>query len=46
MDQHGQQVPEGYLGTIDSDNEATRDSDGTDPYSIRGFLEYARGLQK
>ena len=46
VDQHGQQVPEGYLGTIDSDNEATRASDGTDHYSIRGFLEYARGLQK
>lgn len=46
VDQHGQQVPEGYLGTIDSDNEATRASDGADHYSIHGFLEYARGLQK
>lgn len=46
VDQHGQQVPEGYLGTIDSDNEATRVSDGADHYSIHGFLEYARGLQK
>lgn len=46
VDQHSQQVPEGYLGTIDSDNEATRASDGADRYSIHGFLEYARGLQK
>lgn len=46
VDQHSQQVPEGYLGTIDSDNEATRASDGADHYSIHGFLEYARGLQK
>ena len=46
VDQHGQQVPEGYLGTMDSDNEAARASDGADHYSIHGFLEYARGLQK
>ena len=46
MDQHGLLVPEGYLGAIDSDNEATRASDGADHYSIHDFLEYARGLQK
>ena len=43
VDERGQQVPEGYLGTVDSENEITQASDGADHYSVRGYLDYARG---
>lgn len=43
VDERGHQVPEGYLGTVDSENEGTQASDGADHYSVRGYLDYARG---
>ena len=43
VDERGQQVPEGYLGTVDSENEITQASDGADHYSVHGYLDYARG---
>ena len=43
VDERGQQVPEGYLGTVDSESEITQASDGADHYSVRGYLDYARG---
>lgn len=43
VDERGHQVPEGYLGTVDSENESTQASDGADHYSVRGYLDYARG---
>ncbi len=42
VDSQGNQAPEGYLGTIDSDDQATSASDGADHYSVRGYLKYAR----
>ena len=42
VDSQGNQAPEGYLGTIDSDDRATSASDGADHYSVRGYLKYAR----
>lgn len=45
VDERGQQVPEGYLGTVDSQNENTRASDGADHYSVRGYLDYARKMR-
>ena len=45
VDEHGQQVEEGYLGTVDSDNEFTRASDGSNHYSIKGYLDFARAAR-
>lgn len=45
VDEYGQQVEEGYLGTVDSDNEFTRASDGSNHYSIKGYLEFARAVR-
>ena len=42
VDSQGNQAPEGYLGTIDSNDQATSASDGADHYSVRGYLKYAR----
>lgn len=40
VDKHGRQVEEGYLGTIDGDNEHTLASDGANHYSIKGYLDF------
>ena len=45
VNERGQQVEEGYLGTVDSDNEATRASDGSNHYSIKGYLDFARRVR-
>lgn len=45
LDQAGKQVPGGYLGTIDSDKEEPDSADGLDHYSIKGYLDYVRGLR-
>ena len=42
VDSQGNQAPEGYLGTIDSDDQATSAFDGADHYSVRGYLKYTR----
>ena len=45
VDAANSQVAEGYLGTIDSQSEATQASDGADHYSVRGYLDYARAAR-
>lgn len=46
VDKHGRQVEEGYLGTIDGDNEHTLASDGANHYSIKGYLDFARRMRE
>ena len=45
VDKHGRQVEEGYLGTVDGDNEHTLASDGANHYSIKGYLDFARRMR-
>ena len=44
-DVYKRQVEEGYLGTVDSDNEHTLASDGANHYSIKGYLDFARRMR-
>lgn len=46
VDKHGRQVEEGYLGTVDGDNEHTLASDGANHYSIKGYLDFARRMRE
>ena len=44
VDQKGRTVEGGYLGSLDVDGNMKDSSDGADHYSIRGYLDYVRGI--
>ncbi len=44
IDQKGRTVEGGYLGSLDVDGNMKDSSDGADHYSIRGYLDHARGI--